>query len=151
MLPLLSLAVPEHCCCCCAWLLAVLQVLVHTPLTVRAAELQQLYRGLTLPSLSLDEQLDVLLHVKWVAKEWDCGVTRELVELIDREADLLNRWDREGGREGGRDPAVAAGGHMRCFQQAVGSGLAWMAAGGGCGAVADERHLQAGVVVVVWP
>lgn len=67
------------------------QVLVHTPLTVRAAELQQLYCGLTLPSLSLDERLDVLLHVKWVAKEWDSSATRELVELIDREADLLNR------------------------------------------------------------
>jgi hypothetical protein len=64
---------------------------VHTPLTVRAAELQQLYCGLTLPSLSLDERLDVLLHVKWVAKEWDSSATRELVELIDREADLLNR------------------------------------------------------------
>lgn len=67
------------------------KVLVHTPLTVRAAELQQLYCGLTLPSLSLDERLDVLLHVKWVAKEWDSSATRELVELIDREADLLNR------------------------------------------------------------
>lgn len=65
---------------------------MHTPLTVRAAELQQLYRGLTLDSLCLDERLDVLLHVKWVAKEYDCGTTRELVELIDREADLLNRW-----------------------------------------------------------
>lgn len=71
----------------CGWL----QVLVHTPLTVRAAELQQLYRGLTLATLSLDERLDVLLHVKWVAKEWDNTVTRELVGLIDREADLLNR------------------------------------------------------------
>lgn len=66
-------------------------MLVHTPLTVRAAELQQLYRGLTLDSLSLDERLDVLLHVKWVAREYDCSTTRELVELIDREADLLNR------------------------------------------------------------
>jgi hypothetical protein len=66
-------------------------VLVHTPLTVRAAELQQLYRGLMLSALSLDERLDVLLHVKWVAKEYDCRLTRELVELIDREADLLNR------------------------------------------------------------
>lgn len=64
---------------------------MHTPLTVRAAELQQLYRGLTLDTLSLDERLDVLLHIKWVVKEWDCRVTRELVDLIDREADLLNR------------------------------------------------------------
>lgn len=79
---------------------------MHTPLTVRAAELQQLYRGLTLPSLTLDERLDVLLHVKWVAKEWDTNVTRELVELIDREADLLNRW---GGVTGlGLNPQVGA-------------------------------------------
>lgn len=86
----------------------VLQVLVHTPLTVRAAELQQLYRGLTLASLSLDERLDVLLHVKWVSKEWDSGVTRELVELIDREADLLNRWGRGGaGAEVARVPMAA--------------------------------------------
>jgi hypothetical protein len=70
------------------------QVLVHTPSTVRAAELQQLYRGLMLGSLSLDERLDVLLHVKWVAKECDCALTRELVALIDREADLLNRCMR---------------------------------------------------------
>jgi hypothetical protein len=43
----------------------------------------------------LDERLDVLLHVKWTVKEFDCNLTRETVELIDREADLLNR---------GRDP-----------------------------------------------
>ncbi|WIA10090.1 hypothetical protein OEZ85_010297 [Tetradesmus obliquus] len=67
------------------------KVMVHTPTTVRAAELQQLHRGLTLPGLSLDERLDVLLHVKWAVKEHDCGLSRELVELIDREADLLNR------------------------------------------------------------
>lgn len=64
---------------------------MHTPLTVRAAELQQLYHGLTMPSLTLDERLDVLLHVKWVAKGHDCSLTRELVDLINREADLLNR------------------------------------------------------------
>lgn len=74
------------------WLSAMcVQVLVHTPLTVRAAELQQLHRGLTLSSLSLDERLDVLLHVKWAAKAHECPCTRELVGLIDREADLLNR------------------------------------------------------------
>jgi hypothetical protein len=66
--------------------------MVHTPQTVRAAELQQLYRGLVLPNLTVDERLDVLLHVKWAAKEFDCKLTRELVELIDREADLLNRF-----------------------------------------------------------
>jgi hypothetical protein len=68
-----------------------LQVEVHTPATVRAQELQQLYRGLNLTQLTVDERLDVLLHVKWTVKEFDCGLTRELVELIDREADLVNR------------------------------------------------------------
>lgn len=39
----------------------------------------------------MDERLDVLLHVKWTVKEFDCDLTREIVDLIDREADLLNR------------------------------------------------------------
>lgn len=68
-----------------------MQVEVHTPATVRAQELQQLYRGLNLTQLTVDERLDVLLHVKWTVKEFDCTLTRELVELIDREADLVNR------------------------------------------------------------
>ncbi len=53
--------------------------------------------GLNLPLLTVDERLDVLLHVKWTVKEFDCDLTREIVELIDREADLLNR---------GRNPKV---------------------------------------------
>ena len=39
----------------------------------------------------MHERLDVLLHVKWTVKEFDCNLTREVVELVDREADLLNR------------------------------------------------------------
>lgn len=41
--------------------------------------------------VSIDERLDVLLHVKWTIKEFDCNLTREIVDLIDREADMLNR------------------------------------------------------------
>ena len=33
----------------------------------------------------------MLLHIKWTVKEFDCGLSREIVTLIDREADLLNR------------------------------------------------------------
>ncbi len=69
------------------------QVQVHTPGTLRAKELQQLYGGLTLTDLSLDERLDVLLHVKWTVKEFDCQLTRDIVALIEREADMLNRQD----------------------------------------------------------
>lgn len=63
---------------------------VRTPFTTRARELIQLYNGLNLPLLTTDERLDVLLHVKWTVKEFDCNLMHEIVELIDREADLLN-------------------------------------------------------------
>jgi len=59
---------------------------VHTPFTTRARELLELHNGLNLPLLTIDERLDVLLHVKWTVKEFDCNLTREIVELIDREA-----------------------------------------------------------------
>merc|ERR1712194_61504 len=64
---------------------------VHTPFTTRAKELLDLYNGLIFPMLSIDERLDVLLHVKWTVKEFDCNLSRDIVELIDREADMLNR------------------------------------------------------------
>ena len=76
------------------------KVEVHTPFTTRAMELMQLYNGLNLPMLTIDERLDVLLHVKWTVKEFDCNLTREIVELIEREADLLNR---------GRNPKLLEG------------------------------------------
>jgi len=69
--------------------------LVHTPFTTRAKELLELYHGLKAAGTSVDERLDVLLHVKWTAKEFDCDLTRDLVDLIDREADLLNRGRSE--------------------------------------------------------
>ncbi len=68
---------------------------VHTPFTTRAKELLDLYNGLNLPLLSIDERLDVLLHVKWTVKEFDCNLTRDIVDLIDREADMLNRGRAE--------------------------------------------------------
>merc|ERR1719182_429280 len=73
---------------------------VHTPFTTRAKELMELYNGLRLPLLTIDERLDVLLHVKWTVKEFDCNLTRDVVDLIDREADLLNRGRKEKTLEG---------------------------------------------------
>ena len=58
---------------------------VVTPLTTRAKELMDLYHGLKMPFLSIDERLDILLHVKWTVNEFDCSLTREIVDLIDRE------------------------------------------------------------------
>jgi hypothetical protein len=68
---------------------------IETPFTVRARELMDLYHGLNTEMLSIDERLDVLLHVKWTVKEFDCKLTRDIVELIDREADLLNRGRKD--------------------------------------------------------
>jgi len=73
---------------------------VHTPFTTRAKELMDLYNGLRMPFLSTDERLDVLLHTKWTVKEFDCNLTREVVDLIDREADMLNRGRSENSLEG---------------------------------------------------
>lgn len=78
------------------WLMSDCEVSqVHTPFTTRAKELMELYHGLRLPLLTVDERLDVLLHVKWTVKEFDCNLTRDIVELIDREADMLNRGRAE--------------------------------------------------------
>ena len=51
----------------------------------------ELYNGLATPLLAVDERLDVLLNVKWTVQEFDCPLARDIVELCDREADLLNR------------------------------------------------------------
>ncbi|EAS01129.2 IQ and ubiquitin-like domain protein (macronuclear) [Tetrahymena thermophila SB210] len=73
---------------------------VHTPFTVRSKELMDIYNGLRLKNLTIDERLDILLNTKWTVKEWDCNLTREIVELIDREADMLNRGRPEASLEG---------------------------------------------------
>ena len=73
---------------------------VHTPCTTRAKELFDIYNGLKLKSLSLDERLSVLLNTKWTVKEFDTELTREIVDLIDREADMLNRGRSESSLEG---------------------------------------------------
>lgn len=74
--------------------------MVHTPATSRARELLDLMNALNTSHLTVDERLDVLLHVKWTVREYPCTLTRDLAELIDREADLLNR---------GRSPSTLEG------------------------------------------
>ena len=75
-------------------------VLVDTPSTIRARELRDLYHALNLPLLSVDERLQILLHVKYTVKEFDCNMTREIVELIDREGDLVSRGRSAASLEG---------------------------------------------------
>ncbi|CAM9690785.1 unnamed protein product, partial [Choristocarpus tenellus] len=73
---------------------------IHTPWTNRAMELQELYQALEAPLLSVEERLDVLLHLKWTVKEFDCRLTRDIMELVDREADLLSRGRGEKSLQG---------------------------------------------------
>lgn len=73
---------------------------VHTPFSNRAKELMDLYNGIRLPMLTTDERLDVLLHTKWTVAEFDCNLSREIIDLIDREADMLNRGRSEASLEG---------------------------------------------------
>lgn len=64
---------------------------VHTPHTTRAAELKSLYDGLVAPDLEAHERLDLLSHIKLTVLEFDSELTREIVALIEREEDLIQR------------------------------------------------------------
>lgn len=64
---------------------------VQTPETKRSKELLDLYIALEAPIAVVEERLDVLLYVKWAVKEFNCQLSRDISDLVDREADLLNR------------------------------------------------------------
>jgi hypothetical protein len=66
-------------------------VMVQTPETNRAKELLELYRRISAPVSEINDRLDILLKVKWTVQVFDHSLAYDLVELIDREADLLNR------------------------------------------------------------
>lgn len=73
---------------------------MDTPYTIRAQELRDIYSTLSMKYLTQDERLDVLLTLKHTVKEHDCKLTQEIIELIDREADLLMRGVKEANLEG---------------------------------------------------
>ncbi len=73
----------------------------------------QIYNTITMKFLTLDERLDILLTLKHTVKVWldqkfvfienkffffqehECRLTQEIIQLIDREADLLMRGTKE--------------------------------------------------------
>ncbi|XP_022103936.1 IQ and ubiquitin-like domain-containing protein [Acanthaster planci] len=73
---------------------------MDTAYTIRARELRDIYKSLNMKYLTQDERLDVLLTLKHTVKEHDCKLTQEIIELIDREADLLMRGVKESNLEG---------------------------------------------------
>ncbi|KAG2460133.1 IQUB protein, partial [Polypterus senegalus] len=73
---------------------------MDTPDTIRARELKDLYASVNMTSLTQEERLDVLLILKHTVQEHDCKLTQEIVELIDREEDLLTRGVKKASLEG---------------------------------------------------
>ncbi|XP_075065034.1 IQ motif and ubiquitin-like domain-containing protein [Mixophyes fleayi] len=64
---------------------------MDTQFTIRARQLRDIYTSINTKCVNNDERLDTLLTLKHTVKEHDCKLTQEIVELIDREADLLMR------------------------------------------------------------
>ncbi|KAM4748883.1 IQ motif and ubiquitin-like domain-containing protein [Rhinophrynus dorsalis] len=73
---------------------------MDTQYTIRARELRDIYTSINTTYFSPDERLDALLTLKLTVKEHDCKLTQEIVELIDREADLLMRGVKNCNLEG---------------------------------------------------
>lgn len=51
------------------WRLGAGDVSVHTPATARAAALRSLYAGMAAADATVDERLDLLLHVRWAVED----------------------------------------------------------------------------------
>ncbi|XP_037692193.1 IQ and ubiquitin-like domain-containing protein isoform X2 [Choloepus didactylus] len=73
---------------------------MDTQFTIRARELQNIYQCIMLKNISQDERLDVLLTLKHTVKEHECKLTQEILELIDREVDLMMRGVKHHNLEG---------------------------------------------------
>uniref|UniRef100_A0A6I8RBR8 IQ motif and ubiquitin domain-containing n=1 Tax=Xenopus tropicalis TaxID=8364 RepID=A0A6I8RBR8_XENTR len=73
---------------------------MDTQYTIRARQLRDIYTSINTPYFNADERLDALLTLKLTVKEHDCKLTQEIVELIDREADLLMRGVQNSNLEG---------------------------------------------------
>lgn len=67
------------------------KVEMDTPYTIRSRELLDILNSLNMQYLTPDERLDVLLTLKHTVKEHDCKLTRDIIDLVDREADLIMR------------------------------------------------------------
>uniref|UniRef100_A0A8C6YLB5 IQ motif and ubiquitin domain containing n=1 Tax=Nothoprocta perdicaria TaxID=30464 RepID=A0A8C6YLB5_NOTPE len=73
---------------------------MDTQHTLRARELLEIYRSISMNEIPKEERIDVLLTLRRTVKEHDCKLTQEIVELIDREVDLMMRDVKECNLEG---------------------------------------------------
>uniref|UniRef100_A0A8C4ZTJ1 IQ motif and ubiquitin domain containing n=1 Tax=Gadus morhua TaxID=8049 RepID=A0A8C4ZTJ1_GADMO len=73
-----------------------------TPSSVRARELQELYEVIAArdPAPTSEERLEALMKLRDTVTGYNCQLTRDLVELIDREAELRRREVKPANLEG---------------------------------------------------
>ncbi|KAF6717715.1 IQ and ubiquitin-like domain-containing protein [Oryzias melastigma] len=64
---------------------------MDTPHTIRARKLQDLYNNISLSTVSQEQRLQLLMTLKETVEENKCPLTLDIVELIDREVDLMRR------------------------------------------------------------
>lgn len=64
-------------------------VKVHTEETLHARSLRKLYIALTDPLPLLDARLETLLQVKEAVQDYDCELTDDILDLIERESQTL--------------------------------------------------------------
>uniref|UniRef100_A0A3Q1G8Y6 IQ motif and ubiquitin domain containing n=1 Tax=Acanthochromis polyacanthus TaxID=80966 RepID=A0A3Q1G8Y6_9TELE len=59
--------------------------------TIRARELRDLYSNISLFTVSQEQRSHILMTLKHTVNEHKCLLTRDIVDLIDREVDLMKR------------------------------------------------------------
>ncbi|KAF1386387.1 hypothetical protein PFLUV_G00094300 [Perca fluviatilis] len=73
---------------------------MDSPHTIRARELRDLYNSISLSTVSQEQRLHVLMTLKHTVKEHKCQLTQDIVDLIDREVDLMTRGVKAASLEG---------------------------------------------------
>lgn len=74
--------------------------LVTTPESMQAAELHYLYKSLDKKPDDIESRLEILLKIRFITRSRNTQLTQEIDELINREADILNRNRPESSLEG---------------------------------------------------
>lgn len=74
--------------------------LVTTPESMQAAELHFLYKSLDRRPDDIESRLEILLKIRFITRSRNTQLTQEIDELINREADILNRGRSEASLEG---------------------------------------------------
>ncbi|NWR72889.1 IQUB protein, partial [Centropus unirufus] len=68
---------------------------MDTPYILRSRELLEIYCSISRNGIPKDERIDVLLTLRRTVAEQECKLAQEIIELIDREFDLMSREVKE--------------------------------------------------------